>query len=397
MASSINPNNISVTFPVAGQDNDSQGFRDNFNNIKTNLTSAKTELEDIQSKGIFKSALTGTSLANDGAGSVLEDFELKDMSATSVAKGTLSGATAIDYSAGHFQTVTSGATLDLSFSNWPATTKYGCVTIEVNMASTAHKLTLPTQCTVGVSELADYNSTSRQISFATTGKYRFKFSTIDAGTTVAVEDLNRSPNVIHGDTLQIQQTASAKSGVGAAGDKAGMIAVDGDAIYVSSGAYDGSASIWKKIDIHANEASSNRLLRNGGNAITGTILPDTTNTRPLGSTTKKFSNIHSTKFTGALVGSVQSLSGAGAVNVTTHVTEVTTTGSAAALTLANGTVGQIKIITLKTDGGGNAVLTPTTLANGTTITFQDATDTVMLVYVTTVGWTVVSNQGCAVA
>ena len=117
MASSINPNNISVTFPVAGQDNDSQGFRDNFNNIKTNLTSAKTELEDIQSKGIFKSALTGTSLANDGAGSVLEDFELKDMSATSVAKGTLSGATAIDYSAGHFQTVTSGATLDLSFSN----------------------------------------------------------------------------------------------------------------------------------------------------------------------------------------------------------------------------------------------------------------------------------------
>ena len=36
MASSINPNNISVTFPVAGQDNDSQGFRDNFNNIQNN-------------------------------------------------------------------------------------------------------------------------------------------------------------------------------------------------------------------------------------------------------------------------------------------------------------------------------------------------------------------------
>ena len=34
MASSITPTNISVTFPIAGQDNDSQGFRDNFNNIK---------------------------------------------------------------------------------------------------------------------------------------------------------------------------------------------------------------------------------------------------------------------------------------------------------------------------------------------------------------------------
>ena len=77
MASSINPNNISVTFPVAGQDNDSQGFRDNFNNIKTGLTTAKTELEDLQSKVVLKSALTGTALANNGSGSVMEDFELK--------------------------------------------------------------------------------------------------------------------------------------------------------------------------------------------------------------------------------------------------------------------------------------------------------------------------------
>ena len=30
MASNINPNNIDTTYPVAGQDNDSQGFRDNF-------------------------------------------------------------------------------------------------------------------------------------------------------------------------------------------------------------------------------------------------------------------------------------------------------------------------------------------------------------------------------
>ena len=37
MASSINPNNIDTTYPVAGQDNDSQGFRDNFTNIKSKL------------------------------------------------------------------------------------------------------------------------------------------------------------------------------------------------------------------------------------------------------------------------------------------------------------------------------------------------------------------------
>ena len=33
----INVNNIDGSFPVAGQDNDTQGFRDNFTNIKTAL------------------------------------------------------------------------------------------------------------------------------------------------------------------------------------------------------------------------------------------------------------------------------------------------------------------------------------------------------------------------
>lgn len=249
--SNINPNNISVTFPIAGQDNDSQGFRDNFNNIKTNLTTAKTELEDLQAKAVLKSALTGTTLSNDGAGSVLEDHELKDMSETMVNKGTLSGAVAIDFSAGHFQTVQSGATLDLAFSNWPATTKYGTVTIEADITNTAHKITLPTQCTIGISELADYNSTSRQISFSVAGKYRFKFSTIDAGTTVAIEDLNRSPNEVHGDTFRIVPTSAAKVTTGTAGDKAGMIAVNADAIFICTADYDGSANIWKKATLAA--------------------------------------------------------------------------------------------------------------------------------------------------
>ena len=96
-----------------------------------------------------------------------------------------------------------------------------------------------------------------------------------------------------------------------------------------------------------------------------------------------------------LFGSVQSLSGAGAVDVTNTVTEVTSTG-ADALTLANGTVGQVKVITMIADGG-DATLTPTTFAGGTTITFNDAGDSVILVYNTTVGWVAVANQGATIA
>jgi hypothetical protein len=45
-SSSIN-SNINDNFPVAGQDNDTQVFRDNFNTIKTSLASAKTEINEV--------------------------------------------------------------------------------------------------------------------------------------------------------------------------------------------------------------------------------------------------------------------------------------------------------------------------------------------------------------
>jgi hypothetical protein len=93
--------------------------------------------------------------------------------------------------------------------------------------------------------------------------------------------------------------------------------------------------------------------------------------------------------------SVQTLSGAGAIDLVTGVTEVTTT-AADALTLANGTVGQIKIIVMKADGG-DGTITPVTFAGGTTITMNDVGDSVMLTYATTIGWVLIANNGCTIA
>lgn len=62
MASNINPNNINGNYPVAGQDNDSQGFRDNFTNISNNFSFAATEITALQN------AMTNvqTTVATDG-------------------------------------------------------------------------------------------------------------------------------------------------------------------------------------------------------------------------------------------------------------------------------------------------------------------------------------------
>jgi|TARA_Y100000296_G_scaffold84088_1_gene116500 hypothetical protein len=92
----------------------------------------------------------------------------------------------------------------------------------------------------------------------------------------------------------------------------------------------------------------------------------------------------------------QALTAAGAVNLTTAVTTIAST-AAIALTLANGSAGQIKIITMITDGG-TATLTPTTLNGYTTIAFDTDGDSCILYYAgATPGWCVIANQGCVLA
>ena len=97
-------------------------------------------------------------------------------------------------------------------------------------------------------------------------------------------------------------------------------------------------------------------------------------------------------------GGVQTLSGAGAVNLTDLITELTTAAGAAAVTLADGsTSGQIKIINHIVDGGGTATVTPTTFANGTTIAFDAVGESVTLVWNSTVGWVASSVNGATLA
>jgi len=88
-----------------------------------------------------------------------------------------------------------------------------------------------------------------------------------------------------------------------------------------------------------------------------------------------------------------------AVSVAVTTTALTTTGVAQAITLANGTNGQIKIIAHIANGGtGTAVLTPaTSAADYNTITFSSVGDTATLQYHTTGGWHILSLRGAVAA
>lgn len=101
---------------------------------------------------------------------------------------------------------------------------------------------------------------------------------------------------------------------------------------------------------------------------------------------------------GAVIGNVQALSGAGAVDVTSFATAFTSTATGNALTLANGTAGQIKTIAYVAEAAGadTGVLTPTTRVGYSTITFTNVGDSVTLQYFTQ-GWAVIGVRGATVA
>ena len=195
MTSQINPNDIDGAYPVAGQDNDSQGFRDNFTNTSTNFQYAADEITDLQNNAVLKAALTGTTLDNDMNGSLLYNFESSQVAGAVNPLGTTSGTVTLDWTNGSYQTLTTSGSVTLGFTNFPASGVAASIVLQITVASTAHTLTLPVAVSIGTANLQGY--ASNVITFSTTGTFVFEFTTVDGGSTISVVDLIRNRDPIY--------------------------------------------------------------------------------------------------------------------------------------------------------------------------------------------------------
>ena len=115
MTSNINFAAINENFPVAGQDNDTQVFRDNFDTIKTNFSAAKTEITDLQDNAARKDE-DNDFLYNIVGSVTLQDAYLrkKDYGAAIIA-----GTQDISFKQAMYHVVKFGANTSLSFSEFP--------------------------------------------------------------------------------------------------------------------------------------------------------------------------------------------------------------------------------------------------------------------------------------
>lgn len=202
MSSNINPNNIDGTYPIAGQDNNSQGFRDNFTQTKVNFQYAADEITALQDNVILKGPLTvGGTVNNNLDGALLYDATMQDFAATRVDLGTLSGTCTVNYASGHYQTVTISSSITLAFSNFPVGTatissRQGFLTLAVT-ATAGNTMTLPAAVGAGASaaSIRGIQGISGQvITFKESGTYEFEFHTFDGGTSIYISELSRPRN-----------------------------------------------------------------------------------------------------------------------------------------------------------------------------------------------------------
>jgi hypothetical protein len=199
MASNINPYNIDGTFPVANQDNPSQGFRDNFTNIKNNFIYAGNEISDLQAKAIVAQPLTGQTLTNDMAGTQIRRPQLAAWTQTLLDLGVTSGNATLDFNQANFQKLATsglGSVTNLQFINWPVSTGtgalgYGVMRIWINVQNVNDTIQLPSSVNIADDSLARYDGNGL-LSFDNIGDYLFDISSINGGTNFIIQDLTRN-------------------------------------------------------------------------------------------------------------------------------------------------------------------------------------------------------------
>jgi len=130
MASTIISETLDAQYPIAGVDNDTQGFRDNFQIIKDNFEKAKNEITVLQD---------GT-VKLDSDNNFQGDSTLIDVNVTRSTQeyhnpGTVNSAQNISFLNGHYQTITlsSDVTESIKFTlaDWPDREGYAKITVEL--------------------------------------------------------------------------------------------------------------------------------------------------------------------------------------------------------------------------------------------------------------------------
>jgi len=176
---------IDETFPIAGQDNNSQGFRDNFSYIKSALLVAKNEITTLEDN------TAKTNDDNDFDGNTLQNAEYKLLYGSLSAQGNIptapgTGAANCDVRNAVYFTYTVTENLVLTFTNWPASGKEYRVRIDFKSDGVARTINFATS---GGGSIKKTFSVPFSLSATASTNSIFEAWTINGGSVVFVRHL----------------------------------------------------------------------------------------------------------------------------------------------------------------------------------------------------------------
>jgi hypothetical protein len=131
MTSEISSETIDAGFPIAGVDNDTQGFRDNFSVIKQSLLTANAEVTSLQ---------TNTAKINTSSnflGNSIVDANLFQATEEYLDKTTADSPNInISFNGGHYQKLRVNQDIEINFNEWPTRTDPGHANMRVEFEGT---------------------------------------------------------------------------------------------------------------------------------------------------------------------------------------------------------------------------------------------------------------------
>ena len=224
--SNINTNPINVNYPIPGVNNNSQGFRDNFTSIVTNLNTAGTEITDLQNNAVVKNALTNTTVNNDMANTLISNASTRGFRATTYNLGNaLSGTVLVNVSLGDVQYGTVAGNTTINFGSWAPTGTQSNVTLQLSVSNANAFISFSGNVqngnNFGSSTLENVSTIGNLVTVnAPNGvtQLNYLISSVDCGNTLSISPVNRPRQ-----STQIQQRLISPKGF--QGDVNGDVAV----------------------------------------------------------------------------------------------------------------------------------------------------------------------------
>ena len=300
--SNINTNGINGNYPTPGVNNNTQGFRDNFTNIKNNLSIASAEITDLQNKAIVKAPLTNINLNNDMANTMISNAAVKGFRHPTFNMGNqlpvmeTDGAIVIDVTRADVHTGSIVGNTGFMFAGWPASGTKAEIELRLNVSGAPNStLTFPETTydsngliVAGCSDTAKllenyiskYSANNAVFNYspgvatanvvhtntvtipAGVKELVYKVSTLDCGTTLDITPVNRNFKATE---VQLRSVTDdiGTHGTGQPGDFKGTMTTDGTNLYICVNTYPTDSTRIEVTNTATDLATANTIIQNG--------------------------------------------------------------------------------------------------------------------------------------